>query len=67
MSEFETVTIAGLAMLSTVKKNVIKRDIRTQSELLSFIEAYQNKLESALHDTNMKNLFNLLKSEFIID
>ena len=66
MSEFEIVTKAGLAMLSTVKRNVIKRDIRTQSELLSFIEAYEDKLVSALEDANMKDFYNHLKSEYML-
>lgn len=64
MLEFKSVCIAGLSMLEVVRKRIIEENLKTQGEILSYLDKFINQMTHIVNDgdTEAELLFNLLKS-----
>ena len=62
MSEFEIINIAGLSMLETVRKRIIRENLKTQGEILSYLDKFIKNMEDILNGDNpdAERLYNIL-------
>ena len=63
MSEFKTITIAGLSMLEVIRKRIVEENLKTQGEILSYLDRFINQMRHIVNDgdTEAEALYNLLK------
>lgn len=64
MLEFKSVCIAGLSMLEVVRRHIIRENLKTQGETLSYLDNFIDQLRHVLEDGDEEAelLFNILKS-----
>lgn len=50
MLEFSSVCIAGLSMLEVVRKRIVEENLKTQGEILSYLDKFINQMTHIVQD-----------------